>query len=182
MLLMAAACTRVAVSNLVSVGRAAGSDRTRPKGATVAEKDERDDYQRNAPENEGRERPQYHHDARRGETRYPPQSGSQHSGRPGHDEPHSALNQPVAEIEAEDEWQRVGRRDSVADPTGMGRPQTSDTRGSDGDPVMRDNGEREAHNPAQMTPRGVTDAEQEAMRRAEERTGVPLTADEPPEE
>jgi hypothetical protein len=153
MLLMAAACTRVAVSNLVSVARAAGSDRTRAKGAIVAEKDERDDYQRSAPENEGRERPQYHHDARRGETRYPPQSGSQHSGR-----------------------------DSVADPTGMGRPQTSDTRGSDGDPVMRDNGEREAHNPAQMTPRGVTDAEQEAMRRAEERTGVPLTADEPPEE
>src|SRR3954468_4642269 len=67
--------------------------------------DERDDDQRDAPENEGSERPQYHHDARRGETRYPPQSGPQHSGRPGHDEPHSALNQPVAEIEGDAELQ-----------------------------------------------------------------------------
>jgi hypothetical protein len=144
----------------------------------VADQDERDEYQRTAAENEGRKRPQYHHDASRGETRYPPQAGSQHSGRPGHDEPHSALNQPVDEIEADDEWQRAGRRDSAADPTGMGRPQTSDTRGSEGDPVMRDNGERELHNPAQMTPRGVVDAEEEAIRRAEERTGVPLMPDE----
>jgi hypothetical protein len=137
--------------------------------------DERDDDQRDAPENEGSERPQYHHDARRGETRYPPQSGPQHSGRPGHDEPHSALNQPDAEIEGDAELQRVGRRNSVADTTGMGRPQTSDTRGTEGDPVLREGGDREAHNPAQMTPRGVLDAEEEAMRRAEERTGVPLT-------
>ena len=64
----------------------------------------------------------------------------------------------------------------------MGRPETSDTRGSDGDPVLRDNGDREVHNPAQMTPRGVVDAEEEAMRRAEERTGVPLTPAEPPDD
>jgi hypothetical protein len=141
----------------------------------MPDRDDRDEYQRNAPENEGRERPQYHHDARRGETRYPPDSGSQHSGRPGHSEPHSALNEPVADIEAEAETQSIGRRDSVADPTGMGRPETSDTRGTEGDPVMRGSGDRETHNPAQMTPRGVIDAEEEAMRRAEERTGVSLT-------
>jgi hypothetical protein len=140
--------------------------------------DRRDEDQRNAPENDGRERPQYHHDARRGETRYPPESGSQYSGRPGHSDPHSALNEPVAEIEADAEWQRIGRRDSVADTTGMGRPETSDTRGTEGDPVMRGSGDREVHNPAQMTPRGVIDAEEEAMRRAQARTGVPLT-DEP---
>jgi hypothetical protein len=140
-------------------------------------RDQRDEYQRNAPENEGGERQHYHHDARRGQTRYPPESGSQHSGRPGHGDPHSALNEPVAEIEADAEWQRIGRRDSVADPTGMGRPETSDTRGTQGDPVMRGSGDREAHNPAQMTPRGVVDAEEEAMRRAQERTGVPLTDD-----
>jgi hypothetical protein len=140
-------------------------------------RDQRDECRRNAPENEGGERQHYHHDARRGQTRYPPESGSQHSGRPGRGDPHSALNEPVAEIEADAEWQRIGRRDSVADPTGMGRPETSDTRGTQGDPVMRGSGDREAHNPAQMTPRGVVDAEEEAMRRAQERTGVPLTDD-----
>jgi len=140
--------------------------------------DDRDDDQRVIGETEGSERPKYHHDARRGETRYPPQSGSQYSGRPGHDDPHSVLNRPVAEIEADAELQRLGRRDSVADTTGMGRPESSDTRGTPGDPVPRTTGDREAQNPAQMTPRGVLDAEEEAMRRAEERTGVPLTEDE----
>jgi hypothetical protein len=137
--------------------------------------DERDEDQRSPSENDARERPQYHHDARRGETRYPPQTGAQYAGRPGHDEPHSSLNVPVTEIEADAELERIGRRDSVADITGMGRPETSDTRGSDGDPVLRESDDREAHNPAQMTPRGVADAEEEAMRRAEQRTGVPLT-------
>jgi hypothetical protein len=141
----------------------------------MSDGDDRDPYQRQAPENEGRERPQYHHDAKRGETRYPPQAGSEHSGRPGHDEPHSALNRPVSEVEAEAEVERIGRRISVADTTGMGRPETSDTRGTEGDPVLREQDvEREAHNPAQMTPRGVLDAEEEAVRRAQERTGVPL--------
>lgn len=123
------------------------------------------------------DRPQYHHDPDHGETRYPPESGSQHSGRDGHSEPHSALNTPVSEIEDDDEVQRAGHRDSVADVTGMGRPETSDTRGSDGDPVMRGGDDREARNPAQTTPRGVLDAEKEAMQRAQERTGVPLTDD-----
>jgi hypothetical protein len=140
---------------------------------------DRDEYQRTAPENEGRERPQYHHDAHRGETRYPPESGSQHSGRPGHRDPHSSLNEPVADIEADAESHRGTRRDSVADTTGMGRPQSADTRGTEGDPVMRESGDREVHNPAQMTPRGITDAEEEAMRRAQDRTGVPLTDEDP---
>jgi hypothetical protein len=107
---------------------------------------DRDDHQRSAPEN-----------------------------RPGQRDPHSPLNTPVSEIEAQDAVERLGRRDSVRDVTGMGRPQTSDTRGSEGDPVMRDDEDRETHNPAQTTPRGVLDAEQEAMLRAEQRTGVPLT-------
>jgi hypothetical protein len=105
----------------------------------------------------------------------PPESEHQQSGRPGHSDPHSALNTPVSEIEAQDEVERLGRRDSVRDVTGMGRPETSDTRGTEGDPVMRRNDDRETHNPAQTTPRGVLDAEREAMLRAEQRTGVPLT-------
>ena len=78
--------------------------------------DDRDENQRNAPENEGSDRPQYHHDAEHGETRYPPESGSQHSGRPGHSDPHSALNEPVADIEADAELQRVGLGDNVPEP------------------------------------------------------------------
>jgi hypothetical protein len=140
----------------------------------MGNEDHRDEYQRHAPENEGRERPQYHHDAHRGETRYPPESGSQHSGRPGHAEPHSALNEPVDEAGAERAAEAVGRRDSVADVTGMGRPETADTRGEEGDPVERGNPDAEARNPAQNTPRGRLDAEREAMERAEERTGVRL--------
>jgi hypothetical protein len=138
---------------------------------------DRDKCQRAAPENEGRERPQYDHDARRGETGYPPQDGFQHSARPGHGGPHSALNRPVADVDEEAEFERIGRRDSVADVTGMGRPQSSGMRGAHGDPEMRASGDREAHNCAQMTPRGVLDAEEEAMRRAQERSGVPLTDD-----
>ena len=75
--------------------------------------DDRDENQRNAPENEGSDRPQYHHDAEHGETRYPPESGSQHSGRAGHSDPHSALNEPVADTEADAELQRVGLGDNV---------------------------------------------------------------------
>jgi hypothetical protein len=139
--------------------------------------DDRDDFQRSAPETRHADRPQYHHDPQHGETRYPPQSGPQHSGRPGHDDPHSVLNTPVSEIEAEAEVERLGHRDPISDVTGMGRAQTSDTRGTDGDPVMRGSGDRETHNPAQTTPRGVQDAEEDAMRRVQEHTGVPLVDD-----
>jgi hypothetical protein len=113
--------------------------------------------------------PRYNHDPAAGET---------HAPDPDRD-PHDALNTPVSEIEADAEWQRLGRRDSVADVTGMGRPQTSDTRGSDGDPVLRESDDdREERNPGQTTPFGETDAEQDALRRVEEDTGVPLTEDE----
>lgn len=96
------------------------------------------------------------------------------------DDPHAALNTPVSEIESEAEWQTLGRRESVADVTGMGRAQTSTTRGLDGDPVLRESDdERESRNPNQSTPRGVLDGEEDAMRRVEEHTGVPLTDDEP---
>jgi hypothetical protein len=110
----------------------------------------------------------YHHDPAEGETHPPDPDG----------DPHDALNTPVSEIEREAEWERVGRRVSDADVTGMGRPQTSTTRGQDGDPVLREeDDEREARNPGQSTPRGVADAEEDAMRRVEEHTGVPLTDD-----
>jgi hypothetical protein len=96
------------------------------------------------------------------------------------DDPHAALNTPVSEIESEAEWQTLGRRERVADVTGMGRAQTSTSRGLDGDPVLRESDdERESRNPNQSTPRGVRDGEEDAMRRAEEHTGVPLTDDEP---
>ena len=94
-------------------------------------------------------------------------------------DPHDALNTPVSEIESDAEWQRLGRRESVSDVTGMGRAQTSDTRGSDGDPVLRESDdEREERNPAQSTPFGELDAEADALHRVEEHTGVPLTEDE----
>ena len=73
--------------------------------------DDRDENQPNATENEGGERPQYHHDAEHGETRYV--SDSERS------EPHSALNRPVADVEAAADLQRVGLGDNVpeAEPT-----------------------------------------------------------------
>jgi hypothetical protein len=113
----------------------------------------------------------YNHDPDLGET-HPPATDI---------DPHDALNTPVSEIESDAEWQRIGRRDSVADVRGMGRAQTSTTRGVEGgDPELRESDdEREARNPAQSTPRGIVDAEQEAMRRVEDETGVPLTDDEP---
>jgi hypothetical protein len=114
------------------------------------------------------ERHQHDHDPPAGERR---------------DDPHAALNTPVSEIESEAEWQTLGRRESVADVTGMGRAQTSTTRGLDGDPVLRESDdERESRNPNQSTPRGVLDGEEDAMRRVEEHTGVPLTDDEPSSE
>ena len=89
--------------------------------------------------------PRYHHDPDAGET-HPPDPDA---------DPHAALNTPVSEIEDGADWERIGRRESVADVTGMGRPQTSDTRGSDGDPVLRpSDDEREARNPGQSTPFG----------------------------
>jgi hypothetical protein len=110
----------------------------------------------------------YNHDPAAGETRAPDAAA----------DPHAALNTPVSEIEG-DEWQRVGRRESVSDVTGMGRPQTSDTRGSDGDPVLRESDdEREARNPGQSTPFGELDPEEDALHRVEEHTGVPLSDDE----
>ena len=113
--------------------------------------------------------PRYNHDPDAGET-HPPDADA---------DPHAALNTPVSEIEGDAEWQRVGRRESVSDVTGMGRPQTSDTRGSDGDPVLRaSDDEREARNPAQSTPFGEVDAEEDALHRVEEHTGVPLSDDE----
>jgi hypothetical protein len=114
----------------------------------------------------------YNHNPNLGET-HPPEADA---------DPHDALNTPVSEIESELEYQRLGRRDSVADVRGMGRPQTSDTRGVEGgDPELRESDDqREARNPGQSTPRGIVDAEEEAMRRVEEETGVPLTDDELP--
>jgi hypothetical protein len=92
-------------------------------------------------------------------------------------DPHADLNTPVSEIEAE-AAENVGRRGSLVDVAGMGRAQTADGRRGDGDPELRETDEeREARNPAQSTPRGIVDAETEAMHRVEESTGVPLTDD-----
>jgi hypothetical protein len=119
--------------------------------------------------NDREDRPRYHHD---------PDGGETHPPDPEKD-PHDALNTPVSEVEGDAEWQRIGRRDSVSDVTGMGRAQTSDTRGSDGDPVLRESDdEREERNPGQSTPFGEVDAEADALHRVEEHTGVPLTEDE----
>jgi hypothetical protein len=92
-------------------------------------------------------------------------------------DPHADLNTPVSEIEAE-AAENVGHRGSVVDVAGMGRAQTADGRRGPGDPELSETDDaREARNPAQSTPRGVVDAEAEAMHRVEEDTGVPLTDD-----
>jgi hypothetical protein len=109
--------------------------------------------------------PRYNHDPDAGET-HPPDRNA---------DPHAALNTPVSEIEQED-WERLGRHERVADVTGMGRPQTSDTRGTEGDPVLRESDdEREARNPGQSTPFGEADPEEDVLQRVEEHTGVHLT-------
>jgi hypothetical protein len=115
------------------------------------------------------DKPRYNHD---------PEVGETHAPDPDAD-PHAALNTPVSEIESDAEWQRLGRRESTSDVTGMGRAQTSDTRGTDGDPVLRESDDdREARNPGQSTPFGETDAEEDALLRVEDHTGVPLTDEE----
>jgi hypothetical protein len=102
-----------------------------------------------------------------------PEGGETH-GR-GDRDPHDALNTPVSEIEKDAERERIGQRGPEVDVAGMGRAQGADTRGTDGDPVLsRTDDEREERNPAQSTPRGVVDAERDAVRRVEEDTGVPL--------
>jgi hypothetical protein len=47
------------------------------------------------------DRPQYEHDASKGETRHPPQEGEQYGGRPGERDPHSRLNTPLSELDRE---------------------------------------------------------------------------------
>ncbi len=58
----------------------------------MTDQGEKDPYGQEAPENEGSERPQYHHDPQRGETRFPPESGYQ---GPAADDPHGRLNEPA---------------------------------------------------------------------------------------
>lgn len=144
------------------------------------ENDERDPYQKQTDENERSDRPQYHHDARRGETRYPPESGSEYGGVRDEADPHSRLNTPVSEVEEAAETDRLGIAGPGVDVAGMGRAQRSDTRGGAGDPEFGNRPDREEHNPAQSTPRGVLDPEAEAVRDVEERLGVDLGGKEPP--
>jgi hypothetical protein len=140
--------------------------------------DQRDPYQKSAPENERSDRPQYHHDATKGETRYPPESGYQHAGDPGERDVHSRLNTPLSELEANEDVDRLGTSGPTADVQGMGSSQRGDTNyGGAGDPVFGTRPDRETINAAQNTPRGVLDAETEAVRAAEEATGVRLLPD-----
>jgi hypothetical protein len=120
----------------------------------------------------------YEHDARRGETRFPPQEGSQYGGRRGERDPHERLNTPVSEAEAEVDPGHGGG----VDVRGMGRPQKHGSPDA-GDPELPESsrGDRETRNEAQTTRRGIPDAEREAMRDAEEKTGVPLTGERRPE-
>ena len=118
-------------------------------------------------------------DATRGATRYPPQTGDEHSGRRDERDPHERLTRPVSEVEAEAERDAGIRGGPVNDVTGMGGA----GQGGEGtDPVLAaggSRGDREERAPGQSTPRGEPDAEAEAVRRAEEATGVPL--EDPPQ-
>jgi hypothetical protein len=120
------------------------------------------------------DRPRYEHDASKGETRYPPETGKEYGGRAGERDPHSRLNTPLEALDRQAAAEGVGRGGPVNDVRGMGP-------GGDGDdPELPEGsrGDREERNPGQTTPRGVQDAETEAMRRAQEATGVPIV-DEP---
>jgi hypothetical protein len=122
------------------------------------------------------EQPKYEHDAQRGATRYPPDQGEEYGGRKVERDPHDRLNTPVEDIEEAAERDAGIRGGPVTDVTGMGGRE----RGGEGDdPVLPDGsrGDREERAPRQSTPRGEPDAEAEAVRRAEEATGVPLEDD-----
>jgi hypothetical protein len=123
------------------------------------------------------ERRQYDHRPDAGETRYPPESGEQHSGVPGQRDPHEPLNTPLSELDEEADVDRIGHGGGHADVTGMGRQQRGDKDQSGGDPTFGTRPDREERNPGQNTPFGETDAEAEAVHRAEEATGVPLEPD-----
>jgi hypothetical protein len=120
------------------------------------------------------DRPRYEHDATKGETRYPPEEGEQYGGRRGERDPHGRLNTPVSEIEQQAEQEGAAQGGPVNDVRGMGSAQDGQ-----GNPELPEGsrGDREERNPGQTTPRGVEDAEAEAMRRAQEATGVPLVDD-----
>jgi hypothetical protein len=122
-------------------------------------------------------RPRYEHDAGKGETRYPPQEGEQYGGRPGERDPHSRLNTPLSDLERQAQEEGAPRGGPVVDVQGMGGGAKGGGEGSDPELPEGSRGDREARNAAQTTPRGVEDAEAEAMRRAQEATGVPLVDD-----
>jgi hypothetical protein len=120
------------------------------------------------------EQRKYEHDATKGATRYPPDAGEEYGGRHDERDPHSRLNTPVEEVENDVEAQ-VGRQGGPAvDVQGMGGGSKGGGDGDDPELPEGSRGDREARGAGQATPRGMTDAEAEAVRRAEEATGVPL--------
>jgi hypothetical protein len=119
-------------------------------------------------------RPQYDHRPDAGETRYPPESGEQHSGVRDQRDPHEPLNTPLTELDEEADIDRIGHGGGHVDVAGMGSPQRGDNDRAGGDPSFGTRPDREERNPGQTTPFGETDAEADAVRRAEESTGVPL--------
>jgi hypothetical protein len=100
------------------------------------------------------DRPQYEHDASKGETRYPPEEGAQFGGRPGERDPHSRLNTPLSEL------------DQLAD-TDDGAVGSDEERRA----------EEEGGDPVEST-RTVEDGEAEtALRRAEDEAGGTIQRD-----
>jgi len=99
--------------------------------------------------------------------------GGDRGGRPGEHDPHGRLNRPVDDIEREAEHDAGVRLHPTNDVAGMGRGGGS----SEGpDPMLPEGSraDREERSPGQSTPFGEPDAEADAVRRAEEATGVPL--------
>ncbi len=100
------------------------------------------------------DRPPYELDARKGETRYPPEEGEQFGGRPGELDPHSRLSTPLSELD-----QLAGTDDEAAD----------------NDKERR--AEEEGGDPVEAT-RAVEDHEAtEALRRAEDQAGGTIEGD-----
>jgi hypothetical protein len=117
------------------------------------------------------DRPQYDHDAGKGETRYPPQEGEQYRGRPGERDPHSRLNTPLSELDRQAEEERVGDGRLIA------ASMEGAAAGSDDDSPEGGRADKEEREPVEST-REVEDGEaEEALRRAQDEAGGTIERD-----
>ena len=110
------------------------------------------------------DRPQYEHDARKGETRYPPPEGEQYGGRPGERDPHSRLNTPLSELDLQAGDEHVA---DAAPFAASSEDESADERRAD----------REETDPVEAIREADDGNAEEALRRAEEEAGGAIGRD-----